>query len=160
MSRCWLRCLYFLFFNSRIYFNNYYFTIIRVTACAAGPGLEYFLSLLLCSLAAQTYSFSSGSITCLILISRCHHGTLGYHPNSSASPIAASPRVHLTACTRCRYHKFRLSCYCPDLRFQLGHIHRWYRFVLILYSIINFSYPNCLDVVRIVITWSSLMPFS
>lgn len=152
MSRCWLRLTHFLFFNSRIYFNNCYFAIIGVTAYAAAPGLEYFLSLLLCSLAARIYSFSTSSITCLILFFGCRRGTQDYHPNSWASPIAASPRVHLTACTRCRYHKFRLSCYCPDQRLQLGHIHRWYRFVLILYSIINFSYPNCLDVARIVIT--------
>jgi len=152
VSRCWLRSTHFLFFNSRIYFNNYYFAIIEVTAYAVAPELEYFLSLLLCSLAAQTYSSSISSITCLRLTFGCLRSTQDFHPNSWSSPIAASPRVHLTACTRCRYHKFRLSCYCPDQRFQLGHIHRWYRFVLILYSIINFSYPNCLDVARIVIT--------
>ena len=152
MSRCWLRLTHFLFFNSRIYFNNCYFAIIGVTAYAVAPGLEYFLSLLLCSLAARIYSFSTSSITCLILFFGCRRGTQDYHPNSWASPIAASPRVHLTACTRCRYHKFRLSCYYPDQRLQLGHIHRWYRFVLILYSIINFGFPNCLDVARIVIT--------
>lgn len=152
--------MHFLFFNSRIYFNNYYFTIIEVTAYAAAPGLKCFLSLLLYSLAGRTYSFSIGSIACLILAFDSPLDTLGYLPNSWAGPSAASPRVHLTACTRCRYHKFRLSCYCPDQRFQLGHIHRWYRFILILYSIINFSYPNCLDVARIVITLLSLMPFS